>query len=366
MVAVFALASTAAAQGAGLFAGEITAGRLHLRAGPGEAYQPVVTVERGAKIVVLSRHANDDMWYMVEVPGGYDAYAHGRYLAKQADGSAIVTAERVLVRPRATTRYHQLSGRLNKGERIKIVSEHRSGDEMWYRIRVPRRIPLWAYAKHVKNIGGAHLARAAVKPAARTGAPGKVARPLVIETEGDKRFKKIEDQSRVQLSKAESTDQVEAIKRNVATVDRTKLSITNRERLVSLRADLLSKERKIAIRELKMRENQVKSDLNARLAEIDRAYRKRLAEIRARYERERTKPHYIATGIVKWSPDIVGRYPAFRLSEGGKMKYYLIATQYDLSRFSGKRVGVVGIKDPESGTGFETIMVRRIEILGDK
>ena len=35
-------------------------------------------------------------------------------------------------------------------------------------------------------------------------------------------------------------------------------------------------------------------------------------------------------------------------------------------KFAGKRVGVIGLTDPESGTGYSTIMVKRIEILGNK
>jgi hypothetical protein len=107
----------------------------------------------------------------------------------------------------------------------------------------------------------------------------------------------------------------------------------------------------------------VSANLDTKLQEIDKKYKRRLAEIREEYEREK-KPLYVATGIVQWAPDIFGRYPSYRIVEGDKMRYYLIATQFDLGRFVGKRVGVVGITDPESGTGFQTVMVKRIEILG--
>ena len=45
---------------------------------------------------------------------------------------------------------------------------------------------------------------------------------------------------------------------------------------------------------------------------------------------------------------------------------FTVANQFDLGRFVGKRVGVIGITDPESGTGYETVMVKRIEILADE
>jgi uncharacterized protein YraI len=386
-VALAALALAAepvSAQGEGLFTGEVTASRLHLRAGPGEAYQPVVTVEKGTKLVVFSRHANDASWYMVEVPGGYHAWVSGRYLEKRPDGNALVAADRVLVRPRPSTIYHQLSGRLNKGETVKVVGEQTVEGEPWYRVRVPRRIPLYASAAHVDNVGDVSIARAAAKEAGLVddageagdggdagdgeagGAADGPARPAPIQTPGDKRFVVFEGETRTKIAAAKRTEDIAPIRRAVAEIDRKELSIENRERLVSLNADLLDRERRLAIIELKAREEQIKDTLDERLAEIDREYRRRLAEIRAQYDREQKEPRYIATGIVRWSPDLVGRYPAYQLLHGSKMTHYLIATQYDLSRFTGKRVGIIGIADPESGTGFHTIMVRRIEILGDE
>jgi hypothetical protein len=158
---------------------------------------------------------------------------------------------------------------------------------------------------------------------------------------------------------------VEPLKRAVVEIDRSQLSLENRERRVQLLADLLDKERKFAIRELQAREETVKDGLAMRLEEIERKYKRRLEQIRKDFEQE-SKPRYIATGIVEWVPDIFGRVPSYRLSAGGKMKYFLIATQFDLGRFVGKRVGVVGITDPESGTGYRTVMIRRIEILGEE
>src|SRR5262245_28488934 len=99
------------------FAGEITASALNLRAGPGEAYQPVVTLQQGAKVIVLGTYANDPRWSLVEVPAGYTAWVSAD-LVKKDGGKGEVQASRVLVRPRPSTRHHQLSGRLEKGETV--------------------------------------------------------------------------------------------------------------------------------------------------------------------------------------------------------------------------------------------------------
>lgn len=342
------------------FAGEVTASALNLRAGPGDAYQPVLTVQQGAKLIVLGQYANDPTWSLVEVPAGFTAWVSADLVKKGEGGAGEVQASRVLVRPRPSTRYHQLSGRLEKGETVSIVEEKKTESEgLWYRIRVPRRFPLYASARYVKKIGPASLAEAKDEAG--------VAPALAVsdDTAADKQFKKLEPDVRKKVAAAKTTAELEPIRNSVSGIDRAALNGDNQDRRVKLLSDILDKERKLAIEELKSRETEVSAALDQKLQEIDRKYKRRLAEIREEFEREK-KPRYIATGIVQWAPDIVGRFPSYRLIEGDKMRYYLIANQFDLGRFVGKRVGVVGITDPESGTGYETVMVKRIEILANE
>lgn len=357
----------------GLYAGEVTASKLNLRAGPGEAYQTVVAVDRGTRLVVVGPHANDPSWVRLEVPGGFDAWVFGRFVDRDGD-RGVVTAERLQIRPRPTTKYHQLGGVLQRGERVEVTGEKRTKSGLWYRVRIPQRVPLYAAVKHLRNVGGPELARKRVEARAddagaddseairsRDTEPAKGR----IATSQDKRFLTVEGEIRRKLATAKSTGEVRQLKAVVSGFDRKGLSLENRERRVRLLADLVEREHKYAIAEVRRKEEEIKGDLDVRLAEIDREYRRRLAEIRKKFEEEE-KPRFAATGIVRHAPDLLGRYPAFRIEEAGKMKYYLIAQHYDLGKFSGKRVGVTGIKDPESGTGYRTIMVKRIVILGDK
>ena len=367
MTLLLAAGIAVADEAEGLFSAEVTANRLRLRAGPGEAYQDVVTVEKGTKVVVLGTHGNDADWYQVEVPTGYTAWVSGEYVERGSGGMGTVTGDRVLVRPRPSTRYHQLAGRLDKGETVRIVGEEPAAEGVWLRIEVPSRIPLYAHRQYLNKIGAPSLARAAAKSGAApaAGEPAAHAEKPRAATEADKRFVALEGDVRAKMASAKTPADFEPLKRAVNEFDRSGLSMDTRERRVRLLSDMLEQERAIVVADLKAREDQVKETLDARLKEIDRAYKQRLAEIRAEYEKEHSPP-YTAMGIVKWTPDIVGRHPSYSLEEGGKMKFFLIANQYDLQKFVGKRVGVVGIKDPESGTGHETIMIRRIEILGDR
>ncbi|MHC4817492.1 MAG: SH3 domain-containing protein [Planctomycetota bacterium] len=351
------LSTVAIAQDLKPFAGEVTASRLKLRAGPGPSYQPVVSIEKGSRVIVLGKHANNPSWYYVEVPQGYAAWVFGRYISKGKNDMGQVTTTRLLLRPRPSTRYHQLSGRLNLNEQVKVLEQKSMPDGLWYRVQVPRRIPLYAHADFIKNIGPASLAQS------QPETPKVKASPVL--TDSDRQFKRLEPDVRTKLKGAKNSSEVEPLKRAVVEIDRSQLSLENRERRVQLLADLLDTERKFAIRELQAQEDQVKDGLSKRLEEIERKYKRRLDQIRKDFEQE-SKPRYIATGIVEWVPDIFGRVPSYRLAEAGKMKFFLIATQFDLGRFVGKRVGVSGITDPESGTGYRTVMIRRIEILGEE
>ena len=351
------LSTVAIAQDVKPFAGEVTATSLKLRAGPGPSYQPVVSIEKGSRVIVLGKHANDPSWYYVEVPQGYTAWVSGRYISKGKNDMGQVTTTRLLLRPRPSTRYHQLSGRLNLNEQVKVLEQKSMPDGLWYRIQVPRRIPLYAHVDFIKNIGPASLAQPQPKAQKVKASP--------VLTDSDRQFKKIEPDVRTKLKGVKSSSDVEPLKRAVVEIDRSQLSLENRERRVQLLADLLDTERKFAIRDLQAKTEGVQSNLDKRLEEIERKYKRRLDQIRKDFEQE-SKPRYIATGIVEWVPDIFGRVPSYRLAEAGKMKFFLIATQFDLGRFVGKRVGVSGITDPESGTGYRTVMIRRIEILGEE
>ncbi|MHC5051189.1 MAG: SH3 domain-containing protein, partial [Planctomycetota bacterium] len=171
VICCWILATVATAQDLKPFAGEVTASRLKLRAGPGPSYQPVVTVEKGSRVIVLGKHANNTDWYYVEVPQGYTAWVAGRYISKAKDGTAQVTTTRLLVRPRPSTQYHQLSGRLNLNEKVKVVEQKTMPDGVWYRIEVPRRIPLYAHVDFIRNIGPAALAQPKPKDPAPKAAP---------------------------------------------------------------------------------------------------------------------------------------------------------------------------------------------------
>jgi hypothetical protein len=190
------------------------------------------------------------------------------------------------------------------------------------------------------------------------------AAPAVVGS-GDKAFETLLREVTPKLTAARTTAEIDPLRRAVEEIDSRSLNRDNRIRRYRLLRDMGRIEHQIALTEIDARSREIDANLEARLAEIERKYQERLRNIRQEFGRKQ-KARFVSTGIVRYRPDIVGRHPSFRLEEGKRMRYFLIALDFDLHKFDGRRVGVTGLMDPESGTGYKTIMVTRIEILGDK
>jgi len=348
---------------AGSYAAEVTASQLHLRAGPTSSYQSVALVEKGRKLLVRGLASNG--WAVVEVPGGFDAWVAASFVATDQNGVGTITAKRLLVRPRPSTKYHQLGDTLRKGETVKVLEEKLVGDTKWLRIHAPQRIPLYCTAKFITKIGPASLAVApdAKSATAATGEAGNAKTTV----DADARFIVIEKRVAAQLAQAKSARDLPSIRRALATIDGGKLSISNQRRHLALERQLLRKRDQLIVSDVELAQKGMLADLEKEIERIEEKYRKRIAALEDEHRGVKgSARRYVATGIIEHKPDLLGRTPGFRLSEGGKMRYFVIEPAYNLHQFRGKRVWLVGIKDRESGTGHFTIMVKRIEILSDK
>lgn len=372
----YAQDSSAKSQADGSYAGEVTASRLHLRAGPGSSYQSVVLVEKGARVIV--REAIEGGWAVVEVPGGFDAWVSARFIDRAASGSkaiagwngavGTVTVQNLLVRPRPSTRYHHLSVKLDKGEALRIVGEQTVGDETWLKVRAPQRIPLYCAAKYLTKIGPVSMALPKKMAAADAGMKGEdEAAAAAAGGSHDEKFIIVEKRALAALSGVRTVDELQPIRRTLASVDETRLSLENRRRRVALERKILDRERELIVASVQDHEKELLAELEQKIEAIEAKYQARLKEIEAaRMAKKNGANRYTAVGIIEYKPHLLGRTPAFRITNGGKLRYYLIAPAFDLHKFAGKRVGVVGLLDRESGTGYFTVMAKRIEIIGDK
>jgi len=255
---VLAQESKMATGTAGSYAAEVTASKLHLRAGPTAQYQSVVIVEKGRKLLV--RGAATGGWAKVELPGGFEAWVGAEFLTVSKEGTGTVTANRLLVRPRPSTRYHQLTGWLTKGETVRVLEEKIEGDTKWLRIHAPQRLPLFCSSKFITKIGPASLAVApAAKSAAAAGSAAKSAN-------ADARFIVIEKQVRGLLSNAKSARDLQPIRRALAEVDGGKLSLDNQRRHIALERRLLAKRDELVISDVELAQKGMLADIEKEIA----------------------------------------------------------------------------------------------------
>jgi len=357
---------------AGSYAAEVTASQLHLRAGPTSSYQSVILVEKGRKLLVRRPAAGG--WMVVEVPGGCDAWVAASFVSKDNDGMGTITANRLLVRPRPSTNFHQLSGSLHKGDTVKVLAEKQVGDTKWFQIRAPQRIALYCMGRYITKIGPASLAVApsAGKSSGKSSGAATVAGATGVagaKRSGnvDARFIVIEKEVVAGLARAKTARDLQPIRLTLSGIDGAKLSLVNQRRHIDLERKLMSKRDELVISDVELAQKGMLADLEKEIARIEEKYRKRIAAIEDERRAKRgVKGRYIATGVIEHKPDLLGRTPGFRITEGGKLRYFLIAPAYNLHQFRGKRVGITGILDRESGTGHFTVMVKRIEIISDK
>ena len=87
------LAHGVSAENAKTYAGEITASQLRLRAGPGQAYQEVMRLAKGDRVIVLGKHTNSPEWLEVErsLPTT-GCSANGRSSSRPCDATPVPTA----------------------------------------------------------------------------------------------------------------------------------------------------------------------------------------------------------------------------------------------------------------------------------
>jgi uncharacterized protein YgiM (DUF1202 family) len=362
----FAQESSAKASTDGSYAAEVTASRLHLRAGPGSSYQSVVLIEQGDRVIV--REAAEGGWAVVEVPGGFDAWVSARFVDRAAGGdTGTVTVQNLLLRPRPSTRYHHLATKLDKGETLRVLGEETVGDEAWLKVRAPQRIPLYCAAQYLNKIGPASMALPKKEAAPGSDAKTDAEAPAPVAGSHDEKFIVVEKRALAALPGARTVDDLQPIRRTLASVDETRLSLENRRRRVALERKLLDRERELIVASVQDHEQELLANLEKKIEAIEAKYQARLKEIEAaRTAKKSAENRYTAVGIIEYKPHLLGQTPAFRITNGGKLRYYVIAPAFDLHKFAGKRVGVIGLLDRESGTGYFTVMAKRIEIIGEK
>ncbi len=98
--------------------GAISGNKVRLRAGPGTRHPILAELDRDALVVVL---ATEGQWHKVRVPGGFACFVHNSLVRRDPDGTAVVTATRVLLRPTAGKKHLPLETVLDRGDVVAVL-----------------------------------------------------------------------------------------------------------------------------------------------------------------------------------------------------------------------------------------------------
>ncbi len=127
------------------FAGVVTADRVNVRAGGNENYEILTQLNRGDKVVVLSREIG---WHKIKIPDACALFVNEQFVRPGPDGF-LINGKNVNVRVGAALDYNVI-GQLNSGDRIEVMGREKD----WYRIHPPAGFAAWMKSDYVKYYSG--------------------------------------------------------------------------------------------------------------------------------------------------------------------------------------------------------------------
>ncbi len=341
-------------------AAEITGDRVRVRAGPSTRYAVLARLGRGDLVEVLG---GEGKWRRVRLPGGYACWVHGSLVRREKDGTAVVTATRVLLRPTAGKELLPLETVLDRGEVLTVLGEK----EGWVRVIAPLRAFAYVYGEYVRPLGPAREYRRELAAAAEkrrrellASRPGEEARAIAEERARRERKKAvIAAGAEILAGRGDPAAQERVLQRAVLEDD-DDLTRGYARALLGLLALRREAER---LREDLAKARAAKEEsvaaLEKRAAEAEARYREALKTARE-LRRERERP-WRGVGVIE------KRDGTTVLVAKGRVLFRLVSKRFKLADYVGRRVGVNGrllpVKKDGESPGPPRLLVEKIEIL---
>jgi len=311
------------------YVGEVTAGRVNIRAGSSTNYTILTVAEKGEQLVVTETKGK---WLKIEAPGRCRVFISSKYVT--SDGA--VTGDRVQVRAKGSLKGERMC-QLNKGD--KVVIDRKVGN--WYEIRIPENCYAWVYGKYVKKTGSVAQLRANEAQLAKTSS----------------KFVKAEQLYREEIGKEKLEDW------NIATVITLYHEVLQEVKDEQISATCAMR---IEVLETRLKLQEEFIAFQAKYKEQE----DRITELRAEYTRKIIEalnpevPKFDAVGWVEPVGKIVGQPKTYKLIKGQEILYYLRSTDktYDLEDYLWKQVGVRGAQFTSEGWEYPIIEVKEIEL----
>lgn len=337
------------------YVAEITGDDVNIRSGPGTNYYTCGKLNKGDRIEVVSEQFG---WSRIVPPAGSFCWISMQYVSVNLDDPAvgIITGDgvRVYAGSDDVEPMHSTSeqGKLNRGDKVKLLGEEKDD---YYKIAPPSGAYLWVSTQYTKP----------APPAAKTPLPTTEVKadanlpkqiPAEVSVEAQKLKEYYELQGQIKAERAKPTDQqnYDSLKKRLTEIANNKEAGKAARYAEYVIGQIEGFELALAItKEVKLQNEQLQQTMQR----IDKARATRLAK---------------AEDLGKFV--VIGIFAAFKtygpghyriVDDSGKMICYALpgeeVSQTDLSKFVGRKVGLVGAIQPHLQTA--GAMVRFTEVV---
>lgn len=124
------------------FAGEITAAKVNLRAGPNANFEIITQLDKGDIVRVIGKNYD---WYQISLPQKASCYIDKKYIKLLDKNSGEISANNVNLRAGPGTSFNIL-GQLHSGTVVTV----KQADEDWIEIYPPQECSGWVHKDYIK------------------------------------------------------------------------------------------------------------------------------------------------------------------------------------------------------------------------
>ena len=337
------------------YVAQITGSRVNIRSGPGTNYYSCGKLNKTDRAIVVGSKFS---WSQIVPPAGSFSWISKQYVSIDPNNPAIgtITGNNVRVYAGSENLQPMHSTKLqlqhNKGEKVKLLSEEKEG---YYKIAPPQGAYLWVLSQYTEPLGAVGEIEVTVERPEPTIEPdeGIGVVETVTEAEKLKEYYALQKQFEAEKAKPTAQQNYEGLKKALS----------------EIAAD---KEAGKAARYAAFTLGQIeRCQLALEVAEEIKLQDKQLQQARQRIEKARTTRLAQIEDLGRFA--VIGQFQTFVtygpghfriIGDAGKTVCYALpsgpALDMDLSRFVGRKVGLVGSIEPHPET--KGALVRFTEI----
>ena len=322
------------------YVAEITGDNVNIRSGPGTNYYSCGKLYKGDRVEVVSEQFG---WSRIVPPAGSFSWISMQYVSVNLDDPTIGVITGDGVRVYAGSDYvepmHSTSEqlKLNRGDTVKLLGEEKDD---YYKIAPPRGAYLWVSSQYTRPaVPIVQTPPITAEPLADANLPKKTPAEVSIEDEKLKEYYALQEQIKAEQAKPIEQQDYTDIKKRLIEIANNKDAGKAARYAEYMVGQVEGFELALAVaKEVQLQNEQLKQILER----IDKARATRLAKVQE-------LGRFVVVGIFQtfatYGP---GHYRI--VDDSGKMICYALpseqAAKMDLSKFIGRKVGLVGAIQP--------------------